>query len=60
MPLRRRVPSLADSPLGHREKPAYECPRLADPSRYPAEGKILTPPFNYCTNPSSNLACFLV
>jgi hypothetical protein len=30
-------------PLDRREKPAYECPRLADPSRYPTEGEILTP-----------------
>jgi hypothetical protein len=47
-------------PLRHREKLAYECPRLADPSRHPAEGEISTIPFNYCTNPNSNLACFLV
>jgi hypothetical protein len=46
-------------PLTHREKLAYECPRLANPSRYPAEGRILNPPFNYCTNPHSNLACFI-
>jgi hypothetical protein len=36
-------------PLDHREKLAYECPRLADPIRYPAEGEILTSPFYYCT-----------
>jgi hypothetical protein len=29
-------------PLGHREKLAYECPRLADPSRDPVDSKILT------------------
>jgi hypothetical protein len=46
-------------PLGHWEKLAYECPRLADLNRYPAELEILTPPFNYCTNPHSDLACFL-
>jgi hypothetical protein len=27
-------------PLGHREKIAYECPRLADPSRDHAASKI--------------------
>jgi hypothetical protein len=27
-------------PLGHREKLAYECPRLADPNREPATGRI--------------------
>jgi hypothetical protein len=27
-------------PFDHREKQAYECPRLADPSREPADGKI--------------------
>jgi hypothetical protein len=26
--------------LGHQERPAYACPRLADPSREPAGGKI--------------------
>jgi hypothetical protein len=26
-------------PLGHREKLAYECPRLADPSCEPTAGK---------------------
>jgi hypothetical protein len=26
-------------PLGHQEKMAYECPRLADPSHEPAAGK---------------------
>jgi hypothetical protein len=26
-------------PLGRREKLAFECPRLSDPSREPAEGK---------------------
>jgi hypothetical protein len=30
-------------PLGRREKMAFECPRLADPSREPVDGKILTP-----------------
>jgi hypothetical protein len=29
-------------PLGRREKLAYECPWLADPSRDPAASKILT------------------
>jgi hypothetical protein len=29
-------------PLGRWEKLAYECPRLADPSRKPAGGKIFT------------------
>jgi hypothetical protein len=29
-------------PLGRREKLAYECPRLADPSRDPVDSKILT------------------
>jgi hypothetical protein len=27
-------------PLGHRDKPAFECPRLADPSRDPNDSKI--------------------
>jgi hypothetical protein len=27
-------------PLGHREKLAYECPRLADPSREPTAGNF--------------------
>jgi hypothetical protein len=35
-------------PLGRREKLAYECPRLVDPSRFPVEGEILTS-FYYCT-----------
>jgi hypothetical protein len=26
-------------PLGHREKLAFECPQLSDPSREPVEGK---------------------
>jgi hypothetical protein len=30
-------------PLGHREKLAFECPWLADPSREPTDGKIFTP-----------------
>jgi hypothetical protein len=46
-------------PLSRWEKLANELPRLADPSRYPAKGDILTPLFNYCTNPCSDLACFL-
>jgi hypothetical protein len=29
------------SPLGHREKLAYECPWLADPTREPASSNIL-------------------
>jgi hypothetical protein len=29
-------------PLGRQEKLAYECPRFANPSREPADGKILT------------------
>jgi hypothetical protein len=29
-------------PLGHREKLAYECPRLADPSHEPATGKTFS------------------
>jgi hypothetical protein len=29
-------------PLGHREKLAFECPRLADQSREPSDGKIFT------------------
>jgi hypothetical protein len=28
-------------PLDHREKLAYECPQLADPTREPVDGKIL-------------------
>jgi hypothetical protein len=28
-------------PLDHQEKLAYECPRLADPTHEPADGKIL-------------------
>jgi hypothetical protein len=34
-------------PLGHREKLAYECPRLADPSHDPADGKIFSLTY-YC------------
>jgi hypothetical protein len=30
-------------PLGHWEKLAFECPRLADPSRELVDGKIFTP-----------------
>jgi hypothetical protein len=29
-------------PLGHREKLAYECPQLADPSRDLAGGKVFS------------------
>jgi hypothetical protein len=29
-------------PQGRREKLAYECPRLADPTREPTAGKILS------------------
>jgi hypothetical protein len=43
-----------------RKKPAYECSLLAYPSQYLAEGEILTLPFNYCTNPNSDLTGFLV
>jgi hypothetical protein len=35
-------------PLGHREKLALECPRLADLSREPASGKIFIISFYYC------------
>jgi hypothetical protein len=27
-------------PLGHQEKPTYECPRLSNPSCEPTAGKI--------------------
>jgi hypothetical protein len=27
-------------PLGHQDKCAYECPRMADPNREPADGKL--------------------
>jgi hypothetical protein len=33
-------------PLSHREKLAYECPRLADPSHDPATGRIFSFAFN--------------
>jgi hypothetical protein len=33
-------------PLGHREKLAYECTWLADPSREPSVGRILNLAFN--------------
>jgi hypothetical protein len=29
-------------PLDHRDKLAYECPRLADPDHDPTDSKILT------------------
>jgi hypothetical protein len=29
-------------PIGRWEKLAYECPRLADPSREPADGEIFS------------------
>jgi hypothetical protein len=32
-------------PHGHREKLAFECPRLSDPSREPTEGKSAFSPF---------------
>jgi hypothetical protein len=47
-------------PLGHQENLAFECPRLADPSRYPAAGETSTLPIHYCNNNNSNLACFIV
>jgi hypothetical protein len=34
-------------PLGYREKLAFECPRLTDPSREPASGKIFIFSFYY-------------
>jgi hypothetical protein len=34
-------------PLGHQEKLAFECPRLADPSREPASGEIFILSFYY-------------
>jgi hypothetical protein len=34
-------------PLGHQEKLAYNCPRLADPSHEPAAGKMFNLHFYY-------------
>jgi hypothetical protein len=34
-------------PLGHREKLAYDCPRLVDPSREPTTGKMFNLHFYY-------------
>jgi hypothetical protein len=36
-------------PLDLQEKLTFKCQWLADPSRYPAEGEILTSPFYHCT-----------
>jgi hypothetical protein len=33
-------------PLGHREKLAYECPLLTDPSHEPAAGRVFNFAFN--------------
>jgi hypothetical protein len=33
-------------PLGRREKLAYECPLLTDPSREPAAGRVFNFAFN--------------
>jgi hypothetical protein len=38
----------ADSPLGHRDKLAYDYPWLADLSREPATGKMFNLHFCYC------------
>jgi hypothetical protein len=35
-------------PLGRQEKLAFECPRLADPNRKPASGRIFIRSFYYC------------
>jgi hypothetical protein len=36
----RSATALKNSPPGHREKLAFECPRIADLNREPADGKI--------------------
>jgi hypothetical protein len=47
VPLYRGISSSTDSPLSHWKRHTYECLRMVDPNREPADSKLSTSSLKY-------------